>query len=944
MRVEPDGSAVVAGHAEPGATVAIMADDETLAEVEADDAGNFVAIFRAQPSATPRLLTLESETEAGAATASDEAVMLLPRAASPEAPRAHAEPATEPASDREPAPEVAASEPEPGAPPADADAAADDVAVAAILRPEGVEIAPVARELAAGPRRVALASISYTDAGEITLSGIGTAGSVLRAYVDDAFAREARVGPDGRWAMELGDVEQGVYALRIDQLGRDGSVESRVETPFQRDFPRAPPPRPGQTVAGGAVAVTVQPGSNLWTLARTHYGSGVLYTQIFTANRAQIRDPNLIYPGQIFAVPSARARPLMRRAGQPQPGAQAPGDASGASALRTIRKVAPYLWPPGDRAVRVRVVAALAALVVSKLATVVTPFFFKEAVDGLAPADPAAQAGFLLVAGPVALTVFYGVMRLAGVGFAQARDAIFARVGQGALRHLALETFRHIHALSLRFHITRKTGGLSRIIERGVKGVDFLLRFLLFSIVPLILELALVGAILFFVFDVWYLVVVAVTIWLYVWFTFRVTEWRVKIREVMNERDTDANQKAIDSLLNFETVKYFGAEEREAGRYDGSMQGYEAAAVKTQVSLAWLNLGQSVIITAGLVAVMVMAARGVLAGALTVGDFVMVNAYMIQITLPLGFLGTVYREIRQALVDMGAMFDLLAQPAEIVDQPGARPLQVTAGRIEFRDVAFHYETERGILRGPEPDGRAGADGGGGRPLGLGQVHHRAAALPLLRRDRGRGADRRAGPARGDAGEPARRDRHGAAGHGALQRHDRLQHRLRPPRGVLRRGRGGGARGADPRLRRPAAAGLRHAGRRARAEALGRREAARRHRAHAPEGPADPPARRGDERARHRDRARHPGRACAPWAGGGASSPSPTGSRPSSTPTASWCWRRAASSSRAPTRRCWRAAAATPACGRASSPSPTWPPPTSPENRQSRGPRFSVYIG
>ncbi len=374
-------------------------------------------------------------------------------------------------------------------------------------------------------------------------------------------------------------------------------------------------------------------------------------------------------------------------------------ETGGASAARTIRKVAPYLWPEGNRAVRTRVVLAMLALVAAKLATVVTPFFFKSAVDGLAPADPAKHADFLLVAGPVALTVFYGLMRLAGVGFGQLRDGIFARVGQGALRQLALETFRHIHALSLRYHITRKTGGLSRIIERGVKGVDFLLRFLLFSIVPLFLELAMVAAIFFFVFDVWYLVVVAVTIALYVWFTFKVTEWRVKIRRQMNERDTDANQKAIDSLLNFETVKYFGAEDREAGRYDASMEGYESAAVKTQISLAWLNLGQSLIITAGLVIVMVMAALGVQAGKLTVGDFVMVNAYMIQITMPLNFLGTVYREIRQALVDMAAMFDLLEQPAEIEDRPGAKPLKVSAGRIEFRDVAFSYETERSILHG-----------------------------------------------------------------------------------------------------------------------------------------------------------------------------------------------------------------------------------------------------
>ncbi len=368
------------------------------------------------------------------------------------------------------------------------------------------------------------------------------------------------------------------------------------------------------------------------------------------------------------------------------------------SGWRTIRKISPYLWPENDPGARMRVVLALVALFLSKIATVTTPFFFKEAVDTLAPEAGAAQPAFMLVTGAVGLVVAYGVMRLAGVGFAQLRDGIFAKVGQHALRALALETFRHIHALSLRFHITRRTGGLSRIIERGVKGVDFLLRFLLFSIFPLILELVMVGAILFWVFDVWYLVVVALTIWLYVWFTFRVTEWRVAIRKRMNERDTDANQKAIDSLLNFETVKYFGAERREADRYDASMAGYEKAAIQTATSLAWLNFGQTVIITAGLVAVMVMAALGVQRGTLTVGDFVMVNAYMIQITMPLNFLGTVYREIRQSLVDMAAMFDLLEQPSEVVDRPGAKRLEVTAGRIEFRNVAFAYETERAILR------------------------------------------------------------------------------------------------------------------------------------------------------------------------------------------------------------------------------------------------------
>ena len=368
------------------------------------------------------------------------------------------------------------------------------------------------------------------------------------------------------------------------------------------------------------------------------------------------------------------------------------------SGMRTVRKVAPYLWPADKSSVKVRVVLALIVLVLARVISVATPFYYKAAVDALAPVADAAEPAVLLAMGAVGLTIAYGVLRLMSVGFNQLRDVIFARVGQRALRKLALETFEHMHALSLRYHITRKTGGLSRIIERGVKGVEFLLRFMLFSIGPLILELIFISAILFFVFDVWYLAVVVLTIGIYIWFTFKVTEWRVQIRKEMNDQDTDANQKAIDSLLNFETVKYFGAEQREAMRYDESMKGYEAAALKTNYSLAFLNFGQSVLITAGLVIVMVMAAIGVQNGQLTVGDFVMVNAYMIQITMPLNFLGTVYREIRQALVDMGEMFDLLEQPEEVTDKPDAKALKVTGGSIQFKAVDFGYDADRQILK------------------------------------------------------------------------------------------------------------------------------------------------------------------------------------------------------------------------------------------------------
>lgn len=369
-----------------------------------------------------------------------------------------------------------------------------------------------------------------------------------------------------------------------------------------------------------------------------------------------------------------------------------------------IRKVAPYLWPAGETGVKVRVVLALAMLLVAKLISVATPLFYKHAVDALsAEADPALWLGM----GAVGLTVAYGMARLMNVGLSQLRDAVFAPVGQRALRRLAYETFVHIHSLSMRYHITRKTGGLSRIIERGVKGVDFLLRFLVFNMGPLVLELLLVAGILFYMFDVWYLAVVVLTIALYVWFTFAVTEWRVKIRKKMNDQDTEANQKAIDSLLNFETVKYFAAERWEAERYDRAMEGYEQAALKTSYSLSFLNFGQSFLITSGLVAVMVMAAVGVQNGNLSVGDFVMVNAYMIQITMPLNFLGSVYREIRQAMIDMSEMFTLLGQPAEITDKPGAKPLAVSGGTIALKDVSFGYEAERPILRGVDIEVPAG---------------------------------------------------------------------------------------------------------------------------------------------------------------------------------------------------------------------------------------------
>ena len=373
-----------------------------------------------------------------------------------------------------------------------------------------------------------------------------------------------------------------------------------------------------------------------------------------------------------------------------------------ASGWRVIRRVAPYLWPNDKLWVKQRVVLALVMLFVAKIVAVGTPLIYKRAVDALSGAGVPD-----LALGAIGLTIAYGMARLMTNGFQQLRDVVFAKVGQGALRALALQTFEHIHRLSMRYHISRKTGGLSRIIERGVKGVDFLLRFLLFSIGPLVLELFMIAGILFLLFDVWYLAAVFVTIAFYVWFTFAVTEWRVKLRKQMNDQDTDANQKAIDSLLNFETVKYFGAEAREARRYDSAMELYQVAALKTSYSLAFLNFGQSFLITTGLVVVMVLAAMGVQAGTMTVGDFVLVNAYMIQITMPLNFLGTVYREIRQALVDMGEMFDLLEQPPEVANKDNAQDLKIVGGHVSLRDVHFGYEVERPILKGVDLDVPAG---------------------------------------------------------------------------------------------------------------------------------------------------------------------------------------------------------------------------------------------
>lgn len=368
------------------------------------------------------------------------------------------------------------------------------------------------------------------------------------------------------------------------------------------------------------------------------------------------------------------------------------------SNLDIFKKLIPHLWPQNNVAVKIRVSLSLICLIIAKIATVGTPLFMIWAVDSLSGDLKFNEPKFLLGIGSVGLVISYGAMRVFSVGFNELRDGIFAMVGQRALRHLALQTFSHIHALSLRFHLERKTGALNRIIDRGVKGVDFLLRFLLFSILPLILELILVGLLLVVRYDWTYAAVVFLTIVFYVWYTFKVTDWRVSIRKRMNARDNEANQKSIDSLLNYETVKFFSAESRERTRYDLSMKEYEKAAVQTGVSLALLNFGQAFLITAGLISVMVLAALGVMDGSLTLGEFVGINAIMVQLLMPLNFLGFVYREIRQALVDMAEMFRVLDQPIEISDKKNSPGINLTKGHISFKSVSFDYNNDRPILK------------------------------------------------------------------------------------------------------------------------------------------------------------------------------------------------------------------------------------------------------
>jgi ATP-binding cassette, subfamily B, heavy metal transporter len=357
-----------------------------------------------------------------------------------------------------------------------------------------------------------------------------------------------------------------------------------------------------------------------------------------------------------------------------------------------LKALLPHLWPRADGELKLRVVLAVGCLVIAKVANVYVPILFKKMVDLMSAPD-------LLTALPVGLLVAYGLARITTQAFAELRDGIFAKVAQRAIRAVALDTFRHLHRLSLKFHLERQTGGLNRAIERGAKGIEFLLFFVLFNVLPTLLEIGMVCIVLWSLYDWSYALVTFVTIGLYIGYTLNVTEWRIKYRRQMNDSDQAANTKAVDSLLNYETVKYFNNEEHEARRYDVALKSYEIAAVKSRTTLAALNIGQACIIAIGVTVMMAMAAGGVMDGKMKVGDFVLVNAYLIQLYLPLNFLGTVYREIRQSLIDMESMFALLRVDVDVKDRAGAPPLAVPRGEVAFENVDFGYDPRRPILKG-----------------------------------------------------------------------------------------------------------------------------------------------------------------------------------------------------------------------------------------------------
>ncbi len=373
--------------------------------------------------------------------------------------------------------------------------------------------------------------------------------------------------------------------------------------------------------------------------------------------------------------------------------------AESGSLFSTLRNLWPYMWPADRPELKLRVVWATVFLVSAKLVLVLVPYFFKWATNALdGSLEPPAFIPPILIA-PVMLVVAYSTVRVVQLGFNQLRDALFARVGQHAVRQLAYRTFVHMHELSLRFHLERRTGGLSRIIERGTKGIETVVRFTILNTLPTILEFALSAVIMTVAYGWIYLAVIAVTVWLYLWFTVRASDWRISIRRDMNNSDNDASTKAVDSLLNYETVKYFNNERMEAERFDRSMARYEQAATRIWTSLGWLNFGQGVIFGLGMMSVMGLSAWEVTRGSQTLGDFVFVNALLMQLSIPLNFIGSIYREIRQGLTDIEQMFDLLDVPQEVRDRPGAPALKASEGTVRFEDVHFSYDAKRPILKG-----------------------------------------------------------------------------------------------------------------------------------------------------------------------------------------------------------------------------------------------------
>jgi ATP-binding cassette subfamily B protein len=382
--------------------------------------------------------------------------------------------------------------------------------------------------------------------------------------------------------------------------------------------------------------------------------------------------------------------------------------AAPATLADTVRDLWPYIWPADRADLKARALGAVGLLLIAKLITMAVPYAFKWATDAIAGDKAVADIPLpWFLVGPIALTVAYGVLRILMALFTQGRDALFAAVAMNAVRRMAMDVFVHLHRLSLRFHLERKTGGLTRVLERGRNAIETIVRMSMLTAVPTAVEFLLIVAVFLTSFDWRYVVVVTLTIVAYMWFTTKATQWRMAIRKSMNDSDTDANTKAIDSLLNYETVKYFGAEDRESARYDKAMERYEKLSVRTYTSLAVLNAGQAVIFTIGLTIVMAMCVQGIRAGTNTVGDFVMINAIMIQLSQPLNFMGMLYREVKQAVVDIEAMFAILDQHPEIRDKPGAPALAVAGGTVRFEDVHFSYDAARPILKGVSFEAPAG---------------------------------------------------------------------------------------------------------------------------------------------------------------------------------------------------------------------------------------------